>query len=69
MNLWGAGGIGSQIHVYGKGLAIAMALGRVYIQAWGPSTLFTEGAFCPERSTLDQCFFRPLTKCTLEHTG
>jgi hypothetical protein len=47
-----------------------MSLGRVYMLVYEDgATVYTDGPFCPRGSTLDACFFEPLTSCTPADAG
>lgn len=55
-------GIGSQIHVYGALLAVAMDLGRIAVwDSWIDPWL--EGSYCKDWTSFG-CFFHRLTNCT-----
>lgn len=63
-------GIGSQIHMYGAALAMAMALDRVYVEVYNDAVLYTTGGgFCKEGQRMDECFFQSFSGCTLADAG
>jgi len=69
------GGFGSEVHLYGQGLALALELGRVYISnPTGPvavgfidNTWQTRNPFCrtQNKETLE-CYYEPWSSCTAE---
>ena len=62
-------GFGSRIHVEGWGLAIAMELGRVYLQHPDGDNIFweTDNAHCKgqNKNTLD-CYYHPWSSCSIK---
>jgi len=62
-------GFGSRIHVEGWGLAIAMELGRVYLQHPDGDNIFweTNNAHCKsqKKATLE-CYYEPFSSCTIQ---
>lgn len=58
-------GVGSEMHVYGVGLGIAIETGRVFLQQGGWSWRF-KNAHCASQNKLNmECYYMPLSKCTL----
>lgn len=62
-------GLGSQLHMDTAALAMAMALGRVYVEVYSSASLYTDGEYCGENQRLDECFFEPFSSCTPEDAG
>eukprot|EP01041_Mallomonas_annulata_P006580 gene6580-13310_t len=67
------GGFGSEVHVYGAGLALALDLGRVYIaNPEGPvhiglldNTWQTRNPFCRSQNKLTlECYYEPWSSCS-----
>lgn len=62
-----ASGIGSVVHVETGAMAAAMETGRVFLEA--PGNFLTKSAYCGGSTTLDSCYFEPLSNCTLAMAG
>lgn len=60
-------GIGSVFHVQAAAMAAALETGRVFVEA--PGHFLTGTPYCGASSTLDSCYFMPLSNCTLEAAG
>lgn len=59
-------GVGSEMHVYGVGLGIAVETGRVFLQQGGWSWRF-KNSHCAAQNKLNmECYYMPLSKCTLQ---
>lgn len=59
-------GVGSEMHVYGVGLGMAIETGRVFLQQGGWSWRF-KNAHCASQNKYNmECYYMPLSKCTLE---
>jgi hypothetical protein len=65
LNFPRSNGIGSTIHVIGAHLALAVELGRVLLLAPAPNDVWLQGAYCQGATTLDTCFFEPLSNCSM----
>jgi hypothetical protein len=60
-------GIGSVLHTQGAALSAALETGRVFLEA--PGNDFAATAYCGSSTTLDTCYFLPLSNCSLEQAG
>lgn len=58
-------GIGSILHAMGVALQAALNLDRILVLYPQPAFEWTNGLFCQGTSTLDQCYFEPLSNCTV----
>jgi len=59
-------GVGSEMHVYGVGLGMAIENGRVFLQQGGWSWRF-KNAHCHSQNKHNmECYYMPLSKCTLQ---
>lgn len=58
-------GIGSNIHCLGQTLAVAMTLNRVLIIAEDTSHPYYDAAFCGATKSFHDCYFEPVSSCTL----
>ena len=56
-------GIGSVLHVASAGLALAMQLGRIYVEQADTSNFWLQGTFCNDSGTMDGCYFEPWSNC------
>jgi hypothetical protein len=59
-------GIGSVFHVQSNILKLALDSGRVLVEQ--PGHFLTNHAYCGSNTTLDSCYFEPLTNCSLGPT-
>lgn len=59
-------GVGSEMHVYGVGLGIAIETGRVFLQQGGWSWRFKNAHCASQNKKNMECYYLPLSRCTLE---
>lgn len=59
----GSHGVGSLLHLETTALLLALNSGRVLTEI--PGTFMTDHPYCGNRSTLDSCYFEPLTHCVI----
>ena len=55
-------GIGSQLHLHGQALALAMHLGRILVLPQDAQMHYYDKSFCPGEENWD-CWFQPITWC------
>jgi uracil-DNA glycosylase len=60
-------GIGSMLHAQAAAMAAALETGRVFVES--PGHFLTASAYCGSNTTLDTCYFLPLSNCTLGAAG
>jgi hypothetical protein len=60
-------GIGSVLHSEAAAMSAALETGRVFLEA--PGHFLTATPYCGSNTTLDSCYFEPLSNCTLEMAG
>ena len=60
-------GIGSALHSQAAAMAAALEMGRVFVEA--PGHFLTGTPYCGASSTLDSCYFMPLSNCTFKSAG
>lgn len=58
-------GIGSNVHLLGQTLAIAMALERVLLVAEDPSHPYYDAGFCTDTKSYHDCYFEAISSCNL----
>ena len=58
-------GIGSTLHLATWALAEAMSAGRILLFAATPDGIWTRGEFCDGYKTFYECYFEPVSSCTL----
>lgn len=58
-------GIGSVIHVLGVALQAALNLDRILILMPQPDVEWNTGKYCEGMDTIDECYFEPLSSCTV----
>lgn len=57
----GSHGVGSVLHLETVMLLLALNSGRVLVEV--PGTYLTDHPYCGNRTTLDSCYFQPLSHC------
>jgi hypothetical protein len=55
------------VHVQTAAMSVALETGRVFLEA--PGHFLTATSYCGSNTTLDSCYFEPLSNCTLEMAG
>lgn len=58
-------GIGSTIHVASVALLAALNLNRTLVLFPQPNYEWVQGKFCEGLETLDECYFEPLSSCSI----
>jgi len=58
-------GIGTILHALGVALQAALNLNRILVLNPQPNYEWVNGWFCQNTSTLDECYFEPLSSCTV----
>lgn len=58
-------GIGSVIHVTVIALLAALNMNRILVLAPQPNFEWVQGKFCEGTDTMDECYFEPLSSCTI----
>jgi hypothetical protein len=58
-------GVGSELHVHGVGLSIAIATNRVFLQHGGWSWRFKNSHCAAQNKQSMECYYMPVSKCTL----
>lgn len=58
-------GIGSNVHLMGQSLAIAMALDRVLLVAEDINHPYYDAEYCTHTKTYHDCYFEPISYCNL----
>ncbi|KAG0563996.1 hypothetical protein KC19_8G074500 [Ceratodon purpureus] len=58
-------GIGSVIHVTSAALLAALNMDRILVLSPQPHNNWVNGRFCEGMDTIDECYFEPLSSCTI----
>lgn len=58
-------GIGSVVHVLSIALQAALNMDRILLLAPQPQFEWVQGHYCEGMETLDECYFEPLSSCTI----
>jgi hypothetical protein len=67
ITLFACSGVGSVLHTQGTALSAALETSRVFVEA--PGNHLAATAYCGSNTTLDTCYFLPLSNCSLEQAG
>lgn len=58
-------GIGSMLHIAGVALLTALNTNRILVLAPQSNVGWVQGQFCEGLDTMDECYFEPLSSCTI----
>lgn len=58
-------GIGSVVHVLSIALQAALNMNRILLLSPQPNFEWVQGKFCEGTDTLDECYFEPVSSCTI----
>lgn len=59
-------GIGSIVNINAHCLRLAMLLDRIFVLMPDPQQLYLQGPFCSGKTSLDNCYFEPLSSCQFD---